>query len=107
MNRLSQAWKHAIDFQSEVTKRLDEQRKTFSDHQDQLLKWNDFLTRRRVESADREINEVQRYMEIVKQDLVTAVGHAAAEACGQVRGSDIIRATVDTGSHQKSDQQKK
>jgi len=86
MNDCQSAWKLAIHAHDDAAARVVQERSWSTAHIKALTEWGNQLVKSHgdlsaniVTSATREIQEVQRYMEVFRQDMMVAVVNAVIE----------------------------
>lgn len=83
---VNEASSQAIHAHDDAAARIADHQKWYTSHIMALTRWGEALSKSHAEmavqlrtSANREVSEVQRYMEVVRQDLIEAVGNAAKQ----------------------------
>ncbi len=86
IHQCQSAWGLAVHAHDDAAKRIVEERAWSTAHIKALTEWGNQLVKSHAElsanlvaSATREIQEVQRYMEVFRQDMMAAVVNAVAE----------------------------
>lgn len=74
------AWTHVLSAHASARAQAHEEREKYLHYIDQLTKWNAAMAQQCQQNAAREINEVKQYMEVFKQETVTAVSDAVEKS---------------------------